>query len=542
MAIDIGGALHQETVFDGHSAWVLDSSGEVHELSDGILEGVISGAYEASASFLFPNRLAGHVDTMGQDVGQNAYIVRLKPEGGLPVTVFLDKETFLPTHEMVSVPTGTRTTTFSGWREFAGIKWPSEFRQSSGDPNLDLVVSVEQVGINCPLTPEVFERPAEAAPPIHFSTGTHEATSLVEVYGEYVFIPVRVNGGKTAWFLLDNGANETVVSKTQADIAGLAYEGALGTEGASGSAQVGLAKNVVLNLPGVEVATNTVAIANLSFAQRLLGRPLDGLLGYDVISRFVMRVDYEHAKVTFYDPTSFVPDPRATALPITFMGNVPKLTAEILLPGHDPIEAGCLVDSGAGLVALTAHFVEVNRVLQSVAPAITVLSTGLSGESNELESRIPALQLGPYVLRQPVATFSPDTKGLLASHDFDALIGGEILSRFTTTFDYRNLRIVFEPNNHFADPFSTDASGLSLQAIGKRFDQFEITAIVPGSPAEQAGLQRGDIIKAVDMQPASALDLAAVRRILQNSGVTVRLTVERSGRTLNAILNLSARF
>ena len=78
--------------------------------------------------------------------------------------------------------------------------------------------------------------------------------------------------------------------------------------------------------------------------------------------------------------------------------------------------------------------------------------------------------------------------------------------------------------------------------MGKRFDQFEITAIAPGSPAEQAGLQRGDIIKAVDMQPASALDLAAVRRILQNSGVTVRLTVGRNGSTLNAILNLRARF
>jgi hypothetical protein len=66
-----------------------------------------------------------------------------------------------------------------------------------------------------------------------------------------------------------------------------------------------------------------------------------------VISRLVVSVDYEKQQIAFRDPLTFVPGERATALPITFLRNIPVLHAKIALPGRAPVDAECAVDSGA---------------------------------------------------------------------------------------------------------------------------------------------------------------------------------------------------
>ena len=72
---------------------------------------------------------------------------------------------------------------------------------------------------------------------------------------------------------------------------------------------------------------------------------------------------------------------------------------------------------------------------------------GTGGESKRLTAHIDGLQLGPYLLHDLSAGLSPDAKeGALASPDIGAIVGGEILRRFTVTFDYPHHRILLEPN------------------------------------------------------------------------------------------------
>ena len=454
MALDLSGAIRQLNIFDGKQGWAMDSSGAVHELSGGNLRSAASSAYEASESFLFAGRLAGAVVFSGRDADQSAYVVRLEPDGGNPVTVFLDESTFLPKREETAGPLGNpRSVTISAWREVAGVKIPARTIQSSGDPKFDIVIATEQVEINTPIADGSFTKPAETAAQVHFTNAAHQAVIPVEVYAQHVFVPVRVNGSETAWFFLDRGAGGSVVTKAWAEKIGLAFEGAMRAVGAAGSTSLALAKNVVLGLPGLELPMPSVTVLDAAAGMPALGRRWDGLLGYDVLSRLVVRVDYEHKEITIIDPTVFSPGEHAAALPLTFLGNWPLVPAKIVLPGREPIEIKCFIDTGAGGLMLSTPFANANHVQDAAPKPVASSIYGAGSESQRFEARLAGLQLGPYLLREPVAGFSPSMKeGALASPDIGAIIGGEILQRFTVTFDYPHHRILLEPNSSFGPP------------------------------------------------------------------------------------------
>jgi predicted aspartyl protease len=334
----------------------------------------------------------------------------------------------------------------------AGIKLPASTVQSTGDPKFDIVITTEQVEINTPVAADLFTKPAEAAAQLHFTNAAHQAVIPVEVYAQHIFVPVRVNGTDTAWFFLDSGAGTSVVTKAWADKIGLASAGAMRAVGAAGATSLALAKNVVLGLPGVELALPSVTVLDAT-ALPQLGRNWDGLLGYDVLSRLVVRIDYERKEVTIIDPATFVPAGHAAALPVTFLGNWPLVPAKILLPTGDPIEAKFFIDTGAGGLMLSTPFANANHVVDQLNGTTSSSIYGTSGESRRLSAQIAGLQLGPYLLRNPTAGFSLDAKeGALASPDIAAIIGGEILQRFTITFDYPHQRILLEPNSHFTAP------------------------------------------------------------------------------------------
>lgn len=452
--LDISTAIHQVNIFDGKQGWTMDASSAVHELSGGNLRSAISSAYESSDSFLFAGRLAGAIVFSGRDVNQSAYVVRLEPQGGNPVTVFLDDNTFLPKREESAGPLGNnRSNIIAAWREVSGVKLPARTIQSTGDPKFDIAITIETVEINTPLAADLFTKPAEAAAQVHFANGTHQAVIPVDVYAHHVFVPGRVNGSDRGWFFLDSGAGASVVTKTWADKIGVSSEGAMRAVGAAGVTSLALAKNIVLTLPGVELPMPSVTVLDAAAGLPQLGRNWEGLLGYDVLSRLVARVDYERKEITLFDPAVFVPGDHAAALPLTFLGNWPLIPAQIVLPGREPIETKCFIDTGAGGLMLSTPFATTNHALELMPNAAATSIYGAGGESQRFEVRLTSLQLGPYQVRNPVAGFSLATKeGALASPDIGAIIGGEILERFTVTFDYPHHRILMEPNSHFGQP------------------------------------------------------------------------------------------
>jgi carboxyl-terminal processing protease len=181
--------------------------------------------------------------------------------------------------------------------------------------------------------------------------------------------------------------------------------------------------------------------------------------------------------------------------------------------------------------------------------AVGLFSTGLAAgilipQMQQLGSRLFP-DLGAEVARSPVATAEPSTQ--------------ELFSAFWQAWDIVHTRFVDQPvddtalmrgsirgmlealgdeHTSYMDPdeflqANTELSG-EYEGIGAWVDTggeyLTIVAPMPGSPAEAAGVEAGDIVLGVDGEDMTGIDPSlVVRRILGPQGTTVRLTLGREG-------------
>jgi len=119
----------------------------------------------------------------------------------------------------------------------------------------------------------------------------------------------------------------------------------------------------------------------------------------------------------------------------------------------------------------------------------------------------------------------------MASAVLSGNIGMQIASRFKVFLDYRHNRIIFEPTSHLNDPFERAFSGIVVRTQPPDHHSFVALQVLPDSPALAAGMQKGDVITAIDGKPASSFTLTDVIQLLERP-VTYALTVRRGDRTI----------
>ena len=102
--------------------------------------------------------------------------------------------------------------------------------------------------------------------------------------------------------------------------------------------------------------------------------------------------------------------------------------------------------------------------------------------------------------------------------------------------DYPHNVLLLAPNrNYSAPPAAYDGSGLGLERRGK---DLTVTAIVPNSPAANAGIQKGDVVVALDGEPATELTAMRLEELLCRASGQSTLALHRSCKLLTISLQL----
>ncbi len=303
--------------------------------------------------------------------------------------------------------------------------------------------------------PEVVHLPAE--PLLQEFRPVSRAIRLpAEITPQHgIYVQARLNGSAPLWFLLDSaGGSPLILDQKKAIDMRLPVDGrGVGIGAGENPFTVTYSQGVSVSLEGVELNDQTVAATSLETLRRYAGRDLDGILGFQLFSRYVVEVHYATGTVNLYEPQNYQYTGSGQILPATLEGKHFCVRVRISLDGSEPLDARLLVDTGAGqiLTTLNSPYVDSHRLLSpSWNRAASRVQVGLGGETRVFAAHARALELGRFTFHDLTVELSRDTKGLMASADFDGILGGEMLRRFKVIFDYSRRRIIFEPNPQLA--------------------------------------------------------------------------------------------
>jgi len=258
-----------------------------------------------------------------------------------------------------------------------------------------------------------------------------------------IFLPVRINGSKPLSFVLDSGSNRILIDRALATGLGLKASGTGSLQGAgSGRIAVEYIHDVSIELPGVESGGYDLSTADLQPLEATLGVKVDGILGYEFFSRFVVTVDYSARRLTLTLPEAFRESNAAQALPIELRDKWAFVKAELVLPGTVTVQDSFMIDSGSS--DAVDHPIVMSLQSRVAGESGVGLGTPVEGAT----ARATAFRLGRYTLTAPSVSCCGATEAT------SKMIGNEVLRRFTVTFDYPSSRIFITPNADFGERFA----------------------------------------------------------------------------------------
>src|SRR5712692_4345984 len=358
------------------------------------------------------------------------------------------------------------------------------------------------------------------APPVsadlQFVSGQSALRIPFEFVGNHIYLRGRVNDSDLLWFLLDTGAAASYLDVQRAKSLGLMGQG-------------NSVKSVSISFPGVRLLNQNFSIRSLGFSA-YDGHTIDGMLGYDCINRLVVEIDYASRTVNLYEPQNYKYSGSGEIIPLIMLeddsgGKVPLVRVRIMQLGRAPIKGRLIADLALRpAITFNTPFVEANKLLQPPQKTIqAVLGAGaMLRESRQPIGRLPNIQLGRFTIQSPVAIFFQDKQGVLASPEFDGVIGSEILRRFKVIFDYSRQRMILEPNRYFSESYEHDMSGMLLVVEGKGF---RVKQVINHSAATAAGLREGDLITTVNGR--ADLTLEQLRLMFMREGRSYLFSIKR---------------
>ena len=396
-------------------------------------------------------------------------------------------------------------------------------------------VSAQQRSRRAPLT----SRTQRSLPSIQFSNGQSALQVPFELVGNLILIQTWVNNSAPLWFIFDTGATHTVVDAGQAKALGLQARGRITATGSAGTDVASRVKGVSVKFSGVVLRGQTVYTLPVAFLSPLLGRHLGGVIGNDIIGKFVVEIDYAKKTISFHAPSSYQYKGPGQVIPLMLEGGNVFASAQVKLEGQAPLTGKFEVDTGStGSVLLNTPFVKKHRLLSFIKQSKQGNLGGVGGSSSAVTTRLHSVSLGGFTLATPIASLSQGLKGDNASAKYDGLLGGQIFSRFKMIVDLSRRRMILEPNAHLAAPFEDDMSGIGLASDGPDFSTYVINDVEKGSPAAEADIQEEDILTEIDGRSAREFTLEEIRGMFRQEGREHVLTLKRGEKMIQVRLKL----
>jgi len=292
--------------------------------------------------------------------------------------------------------------------------------------------------------------------PLHatFKSGTSATMPFENIDGEIV-IATTINDHDKVKLMLDTGAAASLID-------GMSVSQYQIPRSSTYDSLAGIGKQVVL---GNHTDDLSLALPGLTFDHVSMNIApcmprIDGILGYDILGNYVIKIDYIAKTVEFMSPENFNAADAGQLLPCTLSRSKIYVKAKLNNSHSESDSADFVLDTGcSGGFVLSQHF--------TLSYPNLAFSKGMEGEAEGVGGSIWqekvfcfGAQLGDILLKEPYVSVVKQDQGLFIHQS--GLIGNEVWKNFELTIDYPGKKVYLKPNANFVEspppaPVATEA-------------------------------------------------------------------------------------
>lgn len=451
------GPFSRITATDGTTTWMTDSGDPTNKLEDDDLRDEQTELFINSYSYVLPGLRPGKVTLLpGTESESGDYVILAEPFGGNAVKLFIDPRTFLIARDEEAGDGDTTVTVYRDYRLYNGVMFATANDQSGGDPPASVSIKVTKIEINVALAPDLFTKPAptQSQTATFITPGSHSVSDVTCQINGNLCIDCAVNGLPVT-LILDSGSPGFFLSEDIVKKLHLEEQGHAQVTGYGGDSDIRFVNIDSLEVRNCVKLSNIVGYAeneSMLSSKRTQGRMVAGIIGGELLSKFVVQIDYKTNRVTLIDPNTFQPDPSyGVALPVELGDGTPIVAAHLdNLP-----EAKYMVDTGdTGALTVNWPYVKAHGLCSIYKHGRESIRRGTGGLSFGWGTRVAAFTVAGTILKDVPADLSQDKVGG-GSAQFAGSIGAAFLSHFIVTFDYPHNRLFLKPNPRSNSQFIT---------------------------------------------------------------------------------------
>ncbi|UCG27317.1 MAG: aspartyl protease family protein [Bacteroidales bacterium] len=363
-----------------------------------------------------------------------------------------------------------------------------------------------------------------------------------------IIVPVIINDSDTLHFILDTGLNTSIMTElSMGDSISLNYTRQVKLKGLGQGEPVDALHSYGNNfyISGIRGSNQDlfVLLQNVFNLSSIFGTRVHGLIGYNMFKNFIVEINYEREYITFYNPQKYKPSryrKKGITIPLEIHNTKPYVYGTIILEDNTEVPVKLLLDTGAS----HALWIDVNSDTRLILPdnAVDVfLGKGLNGDIYGKIGKMHRFNIGKFSFDNPIVAF-PDSLSAgdaLGRDNRNGSLGSEILRRFHVVIDYPNHQITLYPNSKFRSQFRLNRTGIDIEAPMPEFPYYVISNIRKNSPADRAGLRKGDEIKYLNGKNTVGMNINDIYAIFQqHAGRRTKLTISRDGYVFKVVLRL----
>ncbi|MGC4035559.1 MAG: aspartyl protease family protein [Chitinophagaceae bacterium] len=360
-------------------------------------------------------------------------------------------------------------------------------------------------------------------PPAKFIT----RFTFTQLYGGVILLKgTFANYPDSLNFIFDTGSGGISLDSTTADyfkVKGVPSEKTI--RGIAGMRKVSFLYNQKLHLPGLTVDSLNFHINDYEILTNVYGERIDGIIGYSVLSRYIIKLDYDSSIISFYSK-GYMKYPRGGYLLRPVITTLPVQAAKVR--DNKTIFSRFLFDMGAGLcLMLSSDFARDSAIISPKRKLYAKEAEGLGGKVDMHATVVKEVKVGPYKFRNVPVYIFDDAYNVTSYPYLGGILGNDLLRRFNIILNYERRDIYITPNSHFTEQFDYAYSGIELYNIN---GLIVIGDVAEGSPAQKAGLLEGDIV--VGINKAFDQNLSHYKAAMQVPGEKIKVVIRRNDKLM----------